>query len=326
MGPGALDDILSGLKIPGHPDLLVGFEGRDDAGVYRLNEGTALVQTLDFFTPMVDDPFVFGQIAATNALNDVYAMGGRPLLAMNVVCFPECGDKEVLRQIMAGGLSKIVEAGALLVGGHTVDDNEPKYGLAVTGVVHPDHIAGNNGARPGDLLILTKPLGSGIVTTAVKADMASAAATAEAMRWMSTLNREAAEAMQSAGAHAATDITGFGLVGHLMEMAVASRVNVELNTGKLHFMQSALDYAGMGLVPAGAYRNRDYVASRVVYHGNPSSIINDLIYSPETAGGLLIALDQGSAERLKEELTRRNCPAWVVGQVLEPGEGKVVIR
>ena len=317
---------MSGLNIPGHPDLLVGFAGRDDAGVYRLNDNTALVQTLDFFTPMVDDPFVFGQIAAANALNDVYAMGGRPLLAMNIVCFPECEDKEVLRGILAGGLSKINEAGALLVGGHTVDDNEPKYGLAVTGVVHPEQIIGNHGARPGDLLILTKPLGSGVITTALKADMAAEAAAKEAMRWMSTLNREAAEAMQSAGAHAATDITGFGLVGHLREMAAASRVNVEMNTDRLHFMTGALDYAGMGLVPAGAYRNRDYVIPHVKYRREPDPAVSDLLFSPETAGGMLIALDQGAAERLQAELTRRNCPAWVVGQVPEPGAGQVVIR
>jgi len=303
----------------------VGFAGRDDAGVYRLNDTTALVQTLDFFTPMVDDPFVFGQIAAANALNDVYAMGGRPLLAMNIVCFPECGDKEVLRQILAGGLAKINEAGALLVGGHTVDDNEPKYGLSVTGLVHPERITGNDGARPGDLLILTKPLGSGIVTTAIKADMASAAEKDEAMTWMSTLNRAAAEAMQEVGAHAATDITGFGLVGHMLEMATASRVKLEINPGRLHFMPGALEYARMGLIPAGTYRNRDHVISRVVYRGNLESAVNDLLFSPETAGGMLIALDQSSAEHLKEQLTRRNCPAWVIGQVKEPGEGQVEI-
>lgn len=326
MGPGALEDILSGLNIPGHPDLLVGFAGRDDAGVYRLNETTALVQTLDFFTPMVDDPYVFGQIAAANALNDVYAMGGRPLLAMNIVCFPECEDPEVLRQILAGGLSKINEAGALLVGGHTVDDNEPKYGLAVTGLVHPDHIIGNDGARPGDLLILTKPLGSGVITTAVKAEMASEAAIAEAVGWMSTLNRAAAEAMQENGAHAATDITGFGLVGHMLEMAIASRVDMEVDTSRLQFMQGAREYAGMGLIPAGAYRNRDHVISRVVFRGQAETVVNDLVFSPETAGGMLIALEQSQAERLKAELTRRGCPAWVVGRVLEPGEGTVIIR
>lgn len=246
MGPGALEEILSALDIPGHPDLLVGFGGRDDAGVYRLNETTALVQTLDFFTPMVDDPYVFGQIAATNALNDVYAMGGRPLLAMNIVCFPECGEMEVLGQILAGGLDKLKEAGALLMGGHTVDDNEPKYGLAVTGLVHPDRIIGNNGAQPGDMLILTKPLGSGVITTAIKAEMASLEAAAEAVSWMSTLNRAAAEAMQETGAHAATDITGFGLAGHLMELAAASRVDLEVDINRLPFMQGTLEYAAMG--------------------------------------------------------------------------------
>ncbi len=326
MGPGALEEILSALDIPGHPDLLVGFGGRDDAGVYRLNETTALVQTLDFFTPMVDDPYVFGQIAATNALNDVYAMGGRPLLAMNIVCFPECGEMEVLGQILAGGLDKLKEAGALLMGGHTVDDNEPKYGLAVTGLVHPDRIIGNNGAQPGDMLILTKPLGSGVITTAIKAEMASLEAAAEAVSWMSTLNRAAAEAMQETGAHAATDITGFGLAGHLMELAAASRVDLEVDINRLPFMQGTLEYAAMGLIPAGAYRNRDHVISRVVFRGQTDPVMSDLIFSPETAGGMLIALEQSQAEKLKAELTRVNCPAWVVGRVMESGEGRLIIR
>lgn len=317
---------MSGLEIPGHPDLLVGFAGRDDAGVYRLNENTALVQTLDFFTPMVDDPYLFGQIAATNALNDVYAMGGRPLLAMNIVCFPECGDHELLRGILAGGLDKIKEAGALLVGGHTVDDNEPKYGLAVTGLVHPDRIIGNHGAQPGDILLLTKPLGSGVITTAIKAEMADEAAAAEAAGWMSTLNRAAAEAMEETAVHAATDITGFGLIGHMMEIANASQVQMEVDTSRLQFMQGAREYANMGLIPAGAYRNRDHVISRLIFRGPVEPSVSDLLFSPETAGGMLIALEQSQAEKLKAELTRRDCPVWEIGRVLEPGEGTVIIR
>lgn len=291
-----------------------------------MNEDTALVQTLDFFTPMVDDPYAFGQIAAANAINDVYAMGGCPLLAMNVVCFPECGEQEVLRQILAGGLAKIKEAGALLVGGHTVDDNEPKYGLSVTGLVHPAHIIGNDGARPGDLLVLTKPLGSGIITTAIKAEMATVAEEEEAIAWMSTLNKLAAEAMQSNSAHSATDITGFGLIGHMLEMAAASQVKLMLNTSALPFMSGALEYARMGLIPAGTYRNRDYTAAHVTYTDEVEPARLDILFTPETAGGMLIALEQRAAERLINELARHNCPARVVGQVWETGAGQVIIR
>ncbi len=274
---------------------------------------------------MVDDPYDFGQIAAANALNDVYAMGGRPLLAMNIVCFPECGELELLKEILAGGLAKIKEAGALLVGGHSVDDNEPKYGLAVTGLVKPSRLIGNGGARSGDMLFLTKPLGSGIITTAMKAEMASGEASRDAIQWMSTLNRAACEAMQEVGAHAATDVTGFGLAGHLLEMAASSQVQIEVFADKLQFMREARDYAGMGLIPGGAYRNRDYMQDRVEYQGKIDPTVIDLIFSPETSGGMVIAIAEERADLFKQALRERNCPVNIIGRVRENQSHKITI-
>lgn len=307
------------MDVPTHPDLLVGIDTRDDAGIFKLNEDLALIQTLDFFTPMVDDPYVFGQIAATNAINDIYAMGGRPLLAMNVVCFPQCEDMQILRAILEGGLSKVKEAGAFLVGGHTVDDNEPKYGLAVAGLVHPAQITGNAGARPGDLLFLTKPLGNGIIATTIKAEMASEEAYNEAIKWMSMLNRSACEAMQEVGTSAATDVTGFGLLGHLFEMASGSDVEVELYANQVEFMTGTLEYANMGLIPGGAYTNRDYLADKVEITEGVDPIIKDLLFSPETAGGLLIAVSEEKAAGLQSAMKKRNCTCFNVGRVVGKG-------
>lgn len=315
MGPGTLEEVLKDSVFPNHPDLLVGAETRDDAGVFRISPDTALIMTVDFFTPMVDDPYLFGQIAATNAINDVYAMGGTPRLAMNIVCYPECEDLGVLRRILAGGLSKIEEAGALLVGGHTIDDKEPKYGLSVTGMVHPDRVISNAGARPGDVLILTKPIGNGIIATAVKADLASQDAYDEAARWMTTLNREASEVMQEIGVHAATDITGFGILGHLHEMAAASGVEAEMWADNVPLMKGASDYASMGLVPGGAYRNRDYLAGQVVFEQEPEGAVKDILFCPETAGGLLIAAEQSRADALLQALRDRQVPAVLVGRM-----------
>ncbi len=311
---------------PQHPNLLVGIDSRDDAGVYRLTEELALIQTVDFFTPMVDDPYVFGQIAAVNALNDVYAMGGRPLLAMNLVCYPQCLDLTVLRRILEGGLVKVTEAGALIVGGHTVDDNEPKYGLSVTGLVHPDRVISNDAARPGDRLYLTKPLGNGIITTAIKAGMASPRAVEEAVSWMTTLNKEGSETMQKVGVQAATDITGFGLIGHIYEMAWASQMEIELNAGKVLFMEGALEYASMGLIPAGAYHNRDYLADKVQYWDDMDATRRDLLYAPETAGGLLVALNQDRACQFVEIMQERGALCYEIGQVLSAGFKPIRIR
>lgn len=294
---------------------MIGIESRDDAAVLKLDEEKALIQTIDFFTPMVDDPFIFGQIAATNALNDIYAMGGTPLLALNVVCFPECADLQVLRSILEGGLSKVLEAGALLVGGHTVDDNEPKYGLAVSGLVHPQKIIANNGAQPGDLLFLTKPLGNGVIATSIKAEMVSDQAYKEAIKWMSMLNRESSQAMIEVGVNAATDITGFGLMGHLYEMAWGSNVQVEVFAEQIPFMEGTLEYAGLGLIPGGAYNNRDYLKDKVEYAGDIDPLIRDLLFSPETAGGLLIAVEEKKAGELLRVMEKKGSFCNLIGKV-----------
>lgn len=297
----------------------MGLDTRDDAGVYKLNADTALIQTMDFFTPMVDDPYIFGQVAAVNALNDVYAMGGKPLLAMNIVCFPECQNLKILREILAGGLSKIEEAGALLVGGHTVDDTEPKYGLSVTGIVHPDKLLTNAGAKPGDLLFLTKPLGNGIIATAIKAEMVKSSEEAEAIKWMTMLNKDAAEAMQKVGVNAVTDITGFGLLGHLFELAFSSDVAVELETNQIAFMEGVLNYAVMGLIPGGAYTNREYLSNYIEANPNLEVAILDALYTPETAGGLLISCPAEKAELLIEEMSKSNVFIRQIGKVTADG-------
>ena len=302
--------------MPNDPSLLVGLHTRDDAGVYKLNEEQALIQTLDFFTPMVDDPYIFGQIAATNAINDVYAMGGRPLLTMNVVCFPQCEDMSVLARILEGGLSKIKEAGALLVGGHTVDDNEPKYGLAVTGLIDPQQIISNSAARPGDLLYVSKPLGNGVITTAIKAEMAGAGDVEEAVGWMTTLNKTASEAMQQCGIKAATDITGFGFLGHLYEIAAASDVTVEVYAQMVPLMSGALGYAGMGLIPAGAYNNRDYLQGKISYYDEIDPDRRELLFCPETAGGLLMAVPAGQEQDFLRRMEECRVNVSLVGRVL----------
>ena len=304
------------LVLPGHPNLLVGIESRDDAAIYKVREDLALIQTLDFFTPMVDDPFVFGQIAAANALNDVYAMGGVPFMALNIVCYPECEDMDVLGLILEGGLSKVQEAGAVLAGGHTVDDNEPKYGLSVSGMVHPDKVINNAGAREGDIIFLTKPLGNGVVSTAIKAEMVSDKAYQEAIKWMSMLNKETAEIMQEIGVNAATDVTGFGLIGHLYEMAAASNKEVELYASQVEFMTGAIEYANLGLIPGGAYTNRDYLADKVEYIEEIKGMPRELLFSPETAGGILIAVNAGKAEQLQTALQQKGDCCFQVGKVI----------
>jgi selenide,water dikinase len=317
---------LKGLDLPKDPSLLVGLHTRDDAGVYKLSDKHALIQTLDFFTPMVDNPYVFGQIAATNAINDVYAMGGRPLLTMNVVCFPQCEDMSVLARILEGGLSKIKEAGALLVGGHTVDDNEPKYGLAVTGLIDPQQIISNSGARPGDLLYLSKPLGNGVITTAIKAEMAEVRDVEEAVGWMTTLNKTASEVMQQCGIKAATDITGFGFLGHLYELAAASDVAVEVYVELVPLMSGALGYAGMGLIPAGAYNNRDYLQEKICYHDEINPDQREILFCPETAGGLLMAVPAGQEHDFLHRMAASGVKVSLVGRVLAEKFAPISIR
>ena len=257
--------------------------------MYKLTDDIAIVQTCDFFTPILDDPYEFGQVAAANSLSDVYAMGGKPLIAMNIVCYPCSLGMEALREILRGGAEKVWESGALLVGGHSVDDREPKYGLSVTGIVHPDRVVLNRGALPGDAIVLTKPLGTGIVSTALMADLADSQAQRRLYQVMSALNDKASQAMLEVGAHACTDITGFGFLGHLMEMAEASGVSLEVHAGQIPVIEGALEYAQMGLIPGGLRRNQDFLAGKVEATDVDQSVL-EVMFDPQTSGGLLIAV------------------------------------
>jgi len=303
----------------------VGPETADDAGVYRIAAELALVETVDIITPLVDDPFTFGRIAGANALSDVYAMGGRPVTALNLVFFPACTlPGEVLAAILAGGQSTLAEAGVCLVGGHTVEDEELKYGLAVTGLVHPERVVRNSTARPGDRLLLTKPLGTGIVSTALKAGMADAATVAEATRWMTGLNRAAAEVMVTSEASAATDVTGFGLIGHGAEMALGAGVTVRFRLGQIPVLDAVAGLVRDGLVPAGCYRNRDHFGLRVAAPGiDPDRLLP--LYDPQTSGGLLIALPPPGAAAFLAAAAAAGLFAVAVGEVTERGSHAVEI-
>ena len=316
MGPGALTEILQDLPNVKDRDLLVGYDSSDDAAVYRVSDDVAVIETVDFFTPIVDDPYLFGQIAAANALSDVYAMGGEPRVAMNLLCVPNCLPKEDVRAILEGGHSKAVEAGCVIAGGHTIQDNEPKYGLCVTGFVHPERILKNVGAQPGDVLVLTKPIGSGVLTTALKADLISASSRDAAYAHMATLNKAAGDAVrQVSDVHACTDITGFGLLGHSFEMAEGSGVTIRLHGKAIPLMDEALDMAEMGIIPSGAYRNMDYVKPHLAVLPSAQQALLDLAADPQTSGGLLVALPREQAERLLSLL--RPFAPWsaIVGEV-----------
>ena len=286
-----------------------------------------MIQTLDFFTPVVDDPYLFGQIAAANALSDVYAMGGVPKLALNIVCFPNCLDVEILGEILRGGADKVKEAGAVLAGGHSVQDDEPKYGLSVTGLVHPDRVYKNSGCRPGDILILTKQIGSGVVNTAVKAQMASEEAALESARVMASLNRKAGEAAAAHTIHACTDVTGFGLLGHCAEMAKAGDVTLDISVRDVAYMKDAMDHARMGLVPAGAYRNREFVQPDLD-DGNVEEVYLDLLCDPQTSGGLLFSVPESEAAELLDDLRAQKIETEVsvIGRVLEKQEKLIRLR
>ena len=286
-----------------------------------------MIQTLDFFTPVVDEPYLFGQIAAANALSDVYAMGGVPKLALNIVCFPNCLDVEILGEILRGGADKVKEAGAVLAGGHSVQDDEPKYGLSVTGLVHPDRVYKNSGCRPGDILILTKQIGSGVVNTAVKAQMASEEAALESARVMASLNRKAGEAAAAHTIHACTDVTGFGLLGHCAEMAKAGDVTLDISVRDIAYMKDAMDHARMGLVPAGAYRNREFVQPDLD-DGNVEEVYLDLLCDPQTSGGLLFSVPESEAAELLDDLRAQKIETdvSVIGRVLEKQEKLIRLR
>ncbi len=316
-----LTSILCGLPQLESPDLLVGIRTADDAGVIRVAPDLAIVHTVDFFPPLVDDPFSFGRIAAANALSDVYAMGGEPLGGMNLVSYPlETLGKAALKEILRGGLSALEEAGAVLAGGHTIESRELLYGLAVTGRVHPDRIWRNEGAQPGDLLVLTKPLGTGLIATAAKAELTDPGHLAMAIRWMSTLNKRAADAARKLDVHAATDVTGFALAGHAVEVADASRVTLSLELASLPLLPGARDAAGMGLVPAGTAKNRSSLTEQLAVAAHADPLLVDVALDPQTSGGLLLALPPEQARELVLELPA----AAVIGQVLE-GPSRVLL-
>jgi selenide,water dikinase len=304
-------------------------EHAEDAGVYRLRDDLAIIQTVDFFTPIVDDPYTFGRIAVTNALSDVYAMGGRPVTAMNIVCFPiRTMDVKILREILRGGLDQMREAGVLLIGGHSVEDNEPKYGLSVTGVIHPDRILFNNGAKAGDYLILTKPLGTGIVSTALKGGLADTALVARSVACMTTLNRKAAELMaETVGIHACTDITGFGFLGHALEMAEGSGIGMRIRASEVPYFQGIRPFVEEGLVPGGLIRNRKFREKQLdVGPGCPEWLI-DILFDPQTAGGLLISLPPDAAKELLGKMYAAGIKeAAIVGEVIPVPRGIVRVE
>ncbi len=306
---------------------MVGIETSDDAGIYQLTDEIALVQTVDFFTPIVDDPFTFGQIAATNALSDVYAMGGTPLTAMNLVAFPiHTLPSTILKEILRGGLSKMQEAQVALVGGHSIEDKEIKYGLAVTGIVNPHRYLTNAKAKAGDQLVLTKPLGTGIIATALKAEMASEEAVHKMVESMITLNQKASELMKVYEAHACTDITGFGLIGHALEMAKASQIQLVIQSQNVPIFPEALEYAKNGLIPGGAHSNRKYFSCHVEVNSRVPEILVDLFYDPQTSGGLLISLPPEKAQRLVEALRKEGVlQSSIIGEVVEGPPGRIQI-
>lgn len=328
IGPGVLAEVVGRLPSAVDENLMVGVETADDAAVYRVSDEVALIQTVDFFPPMVDDPYTFGQIAAANALSDVYAMGGEPRLALNVVAFPNCLGAEVLGEILAGGASKVQEAGAVLAGGHSINDEEPKYGLCVSGFVHPDRIWKNGGAQAGDVLLLTKPLGVGLINTAVKAGMASAEAEKKAVESMSCLNKMAMEVLREAEVHSCTDVTGFGLTGHALETARASKASLVIETKKLEVLPDALFYASMGLVPEGTYRNKEFNKKDVRIEEQVDEALEDLVFDPQTSGGLLVSLPGRDAETVLRKLEQAGYPlkAGIVGFVTDLQDKYLIIR
>lgn len=321
VGAGTLARLLEGIRVHRDPNLLVGFDRSDDASVYKISDELALVQTVDFFPPIADDPYLFGQIAAANALSDVYAMGGEPKLCLNICAVPKDMPQEAVHDLLRGGYDKVYEAGALITGGHSILDDEPKYGLAVTGFVRPDKMLTNSGARPGDVLFFTKPLGIGVLTTAAKAGLAPPEAMDLAHRLMTTLNKAARDVMVRYRVHACTDVTGFGLLGHGLEMAQGSGVDLEIDVGAVDFLPAAAALAKMGILPEGMYRNRAF-AEPSVDPGEAELWQQDLLYDPQTSGGLLMAADPADAEALFEALKPAVPSAQRLGVVREHRGGK----
>lgn len=296
---------------------MVGIDTSDDAAVYRINEETAVIETVDFFTPVVDDPYLFGMIAAANSLSDIYAMGGKPLFALNIVCFPTCLPLDILGEVLRGGADKVKEAGAVIAGGHTIDDKEPKYGLAVTGVVDPKKVLSNSNAKPEDVIILTKPIGIGILNTAVKGGIATQRNMEDVCETMAYLNKYAMDIACRYDINSCTDVTGFGLLGHLYEMASGSGVSIRLHYANTPIIEGTEDFAKMGIIPAGAYRNRDYIKDKVVFDSKVEEYQKDVLFDPQTSGGLLLSVNRSDAGRLIEELKSIKTSCSIIGEVIE---------
>ena len=326
VGAGTLVQMLEGFKTHTDPRLIVGYDKSDDASVYVLDEERARVQTTDFFPPIVDDPYLYGQIAAANALSDVYAMGGEPKLALNIMCLAENMDQKTVQEILRGGYDKAYEAGAIITGGHTISGAEPLYGLAVSGFVHPQKVLTNSGAKPGDVLILTKPLGIGILTTAAKADMVGKDVLDRIYAQMATLNKEARDIMVKYSVHSCTDVTGFALMGHGYEMAQGSECTLRIQTSQVPYHKEAYEMAEMGFIPAGAYRNRTYAQAGVKNTGNVPQAMEDILFDPQTSGGLLIALPADEADECLKELKEKIPQAARIGYVTEKLDAAIYLE
>jgi selenide, water dikinase len=322
-----LDSVLGKLARQHDPNVLVGFDTADDAGVYRLTPEMALVQTIDFFTPIVDDPFTFGQIAATNALSDVYAMGGVPISSLAMVCFPEKGDVAILEQILAGGLSKMIEAGCTIIGGHSIRDPEIKFGYSVTGKIDPRRIFANSAAKAGDALVFTKGIGTGVISTAIKRDQAEAAWIDAATVSMTTLNKTAAEIAQRFDVHGMTDVTGFGLIGHAREMALGSKLSIRITAAQVPLLDGALTCVDRGFVPGGLTANRDFAECLVTYSDSVPANLRTLLFDPQTAGGLLISLPAQEADQLVTELRQAGVVAAAkIGEAFASEKPAIEVR
>ena len=326
VGAGTLAKMLDGFKTHYDPKLIVGYDKSDDASVYYLDENTALVQTTDFFPPIVDDPYLYGQIAATNAISDIYAMGGEPKLALNIMCVSDQMDKHAVQEVLRGGYDKAYEAGLIITGGHTINGAEPIYGLAVSGFVHPKKVLTNSGAQPGDVLILTKPLGIGILTTSAKADMVEKDVMDRIYAQMATLNKAARDIMVKYGVHSCTDVTGFSLMGHGFEMAQGSGVTLHIESAKVPYHTEAYELADMGFIPAGAYRNREFAEAGVNNVAGISRALEDIFFDPQTSGGLLFAIPAEEAEACMAELKEAVPAAAIIGYVTEALDASIYLE
>ena len=315
------------MVFPSDENVIIGLDRADDAGVYRISDELALIQTVDFFTPIVDDPYWFGQIAAANALSDVYAMGGTPKTAMNLVAFPaKTMDLSILRQIIQGGVDKLIEAEVVLIGGHSIEDKEIKYGLSVTGFIHPERVLAKKNLRPGDRLVLTKPLGTGIINTAIKADMVSEQLSEKVTRLMAALNRDAARIMTGFNISSCTDVTGFGLLGHLAEMVNGSGCSVRIVSGNMPVIPEAEEFAAMGLIPAGAYKNREFREQMITFAETVPRTVQDLLFDPQTSGGLLISVSDVHCADLVSTLKEGGISdAALIGDVVKSWEEKITV-